>query len=182
MDTKQARFKLVIALCLVAVGVSMRLVPHPANFAPVAAIAIFGGATLPRRMALWAPVLAVVFSDAVIGFYDYRVMLTVWGCYAVIALVSGRWLQELSVVRGALMTFAGSLCLFVVTNFAVWLWGAMYAHTISGLIQCFVAALPFFRNTLLGDLFYTAALFGLYGLATQLAMKRLVSVPVNHQL
>jgi len=167
METKQARFNLALALCLVVACVSMRLLPHPANFAPVAAVAIFGGAVLPRRLALWLPALAMILSDAVIGFYDYRIMFVVWSCYALTALASGKWLKKTSATRVTLMALAGSVFFFAATNFAVWLWSGMYAHTLSGLGQCYFMALPFFRNTILSDLFYTVTLFGLYAFATR---------------
>jgi hypothetical protein len=174
MKTEQAKFNLVLALFLIVAGIGLRLAPHPANFAPLAALAIFGGAVLPRRFGLWVPALAMVASDAVIGFYDYRVMAVVWGCFVLTALASSQWLKDFTIKRGAAITLAGSVFFFAATNFAVWVWGSMYAHTLSGLAQCYVAALPFFRNTLLSDLFYTAALFGLYAFATRLASKNLV--------
>lgn len=159
-----------VAVALILLGVGVRLLPHPANFAPIGALAIFGGAVLPRRFGVWVPVAAVMLSDMVIGFYD--IMPVVWGCYAVIAVVSGRWLhRNLTVLRGATFSLAASLFFFVVTNFAVWITSGMYTHSISGFAQCYAAALPFFRNTVLGDLLYTGALFGAYVLAER-AMNR----------
>lgn len=181
METRQNRLNIGLALSLVLASVVMRLLPHPADFAPVAAVAIFGGAVLPRRLALWVPALAMILSDAFIGFYDYRIMVTVWGCYIITALASSRWLRKTTIVRGTFMTLGGSLFFFIVTNFAVWLWSAMYTHTWSGLVQCYAMALPFFRNTLLSDLFYTASLFGLYAFARQVATKKVIA-HTNHSV
>ena len=64
---RQTQFNLTVALCLVFLAVSLRLLPHPANFAPVAAVALFGGAILPRRLSVVVPVVAMILSDAVIG-------------------------------------------------------------------------------------------------------------------
>ncbi|HEY4160793.1 MAG TPA: DUF6580 family putative transport protein [Candidatus Saccharimonadales bacterium] len=153
-------FQLGVALSLIAVGVSLRLLPHPANFAPITAIAIFGGAVLPRRLAVWVPLAAMMVSDLFLGFYD--IIWVTWGCYLLIALVSSRWLRKPTLLRGAALTLSASLFFFIVTNFAVWAWSGMYAHTWHGFIQCYAMALPFFRDTLASDLFYTAALFGLY--------------------
>lgn len=172
--TREEHFKLAVALCLIAIGVSLRLLPHPPNFAPVAAISIFGGAVLPRKFALWVPVLAMMLSDVVIGFYN--IMPIIWGCYVLIALASSQWLRRPTFRRGLLLTVSGSVFFFIVTNFAVWVWGGMYAHTWSGLVSCYTLALPFFRNTLLSDLIYTAALFGLYALALQVSTKKLFAV------
>ena len=82
----EKRFSIGLAILLIALGVSLRIVPHPANFAPVTAIAIFGGAVLPRKLAIWVPVAAMMVSDAVIGFYS--MMPVIWACYALIALAS----------------------------------------------------------------------------------------------
>jgi len=175
MSTKEQRYSLGIALSLIALAVSLRLLPHPANFAPVAAVAIFGGAALPRRLAVWLPVAAMALSDALIGFYDYRVMAVVWASYLLIALASNRWLQQRGLKTGVLLTVSGSIFFFLTTNFAVWVWGGMYAHNWTGLAQCYAMALPFFRNTFLSDLFYTATLFGLYAYAMRVAGIRVIS-------
>lgn len=161
----------VLAVALVAAAVCMRLVPHPANFAPVTAVAIFGGAALPRKYAVAVPLLAMCLSDLLIGWYDYRVMLVVWGCYAATAFASGRWPKRPNVLGTAALTGSASLCFFLLTNFAVWAWGDMYPHTLSGLADCYVLALPFFRNTLLSDVVYTSVLFGLWALSS-LAVRR----------
>jgi hypothetical protein len=172
MGVKEQRYGLAIALCLIAFAVCLRLLPHPANVAPVAAVAIFGGAILPRRLAAWLPVVVMALSDAFIGFYDYRIMLVVWGGYFAIALASSRWLRQPTWKAGVLLTISGSTFFFLVSNAAVWEWGGMYAHSAVGLIRCYIMALPFFRNTLVGDLFYTALLFGIYTYAVRAGAKK----------
>jgi hypothetical protein len=137
----------IIAIGLIVGAVMLRLLPHPANFAPITAVAIFGGAMLPRKLALWVPLSAMMISDMVIGFYN--IMLIIWGCYALIALASSLWLRKPNFRRGATLTVSASVFFFIVTNFAVWAAGGMYAHTWAGLIQCYNMALPFFRNTAL---------------------------------
>ena len=153
-----------IALSLIAVGITLRIMPHPANFAPVAAISIFGGAILPRKVAIWVPLVAMMISDAVIGFYS--LMPLIWACYLLIALASSKWLRPASLAKGVTLTVGSSVFFFLVTNFGVWLTSGMYAHTWSGLVNCYTLALPFFRNTALSDAIYTALLFGIYALAT----------------
>ncbi len=157
---RDTQLQIGIVLSLVAFAVMLRLLPHPANFAPVAAIAIFGGATLPRKWAVWVPLVAMVLSDAIIGFYS--IMPIIWACYVLIAFASSYWLAKPTLVKGAILTVSSSLFFFVVTNFAVWLFDGMYAHTLAGLAECYTLALPFFRNTFLSDLLYTSALFGVY--------------------
>lgn len=157
------RISIMIALTLIVSAVVLRIVPHPANFAPVAAVAIFGGAVLPRKFALWVPLAAMAISDMVIGIYN--IMPVIWACYFLIALASSLWLQRPNLVKGAVLTLGASVGFFVITNFSVWAASGMYDHTLAGLDQCYVMALPFFRNTLLSDAVYTGALFAVYSLA-----------------
>lgn len=175
---KEKHLNLAIALSLIAFAVALRVLPHPANFAPVAAVAIFGGAILPRKLALWVPVGAMIVSDAIIGFHN--LVLLTWGCYALIALASNIWLKKPNLAKGAGLTLAGSSLFYLVTNFGVWLTSGMYAHSWSGLAQCYAMAIPFFRNTVAGDLFYTAALFGAFALATRLSSSLLT--PQNFKI
>src|ERR1700691_5931614 len=93
---------IIIALSLIALGVTARILPHPANFAPIAAISIFGGSVLPRKFAIWVPLVAMIISDSIIGFYS--IMPVIWGCYLLIALASYRWLRPARFVRGAALT------------------------------------------------------------------------------
>jgi hypothetical protein len=165
------RAEIGIALALIAAGVTMRLLPHPVNFAPITAIAIFGGAVLPRKLAIWVPLGAMIVSDVFIGFYS--MMPVTWACYALIALASSLWLHgRLRFVRGTVLALSSSLFFFVATNFAVWLTSGMYAHTAQGFWQCYVMALPFFRNTVLSDVCYTAAFFTIYALAKDFASRK----------
>ena len=162
---KDKYIALTIALCLVFIGVLLRVLPHPANFAPVAAISIFGAAILPRRIALWVPLGAMMFSDAIIGLHP--LIPVTWGCYLLIALASSRWLRQATLAKGASLTVAASVFFFAVTNFAVWASSGMYALNWHGFVECYAMALPFFRNTLLSDLIYTGLLFGVYALASR---------------
>ena len=127
-----------IAAALISLVVCLRLLPHPANFAPVAAAAIFGGAVLPRRLALWVPLLAMVASDLLIGLHD--LILLTWGCYALTALASSYLMKKPTIVRGASLALGASTMFFLVTNFGVWLSSGMYEHTWAGLARCFEMA------------------------------------------
>jgi uncharacterized protein DUF6580 len=170
--TEEKYIPFIIALGLIVMGISLRILPHQANFAPVTAIAIFSGVVLPRRVAWWVPLVIMIVSDAIIGFYS--LMPIVWGCYVLIALASSVWLRKPNLRKGVVLTIASSVFFFVVTNFAVWLAGGMYTHTWSGFIQCYAMALPFFRNTALSDSFYTALLFSVFALVIR-SQSKLVS-------
>lgn len=143
-------------------GVILRLIPHPANFAPIAALALFGGVYLNKKYALGIPILAMLISDFIIGFYSPWVMFSVYGCFFVMGLL-GLWLRnhkKVVFIFGA--SLAGSVLFFLVTNFAVWaIPHSLYPHTLQGLFYSYIMGLPFFKNTLLGDLFYVGAMFGL---------------------
>ena len=153
------RLGLIVA-ALVAYALVVRLLPHPANFAPLMALAIFSGAKLPKGYAIGAVLAAAVLSDAIVGLYDLPVMLVVWACYVAAMLASHCWLKRLTLLRAGTVTLASSVFFFVITNLAVWAFGDLYPRTIAGLQHCFILALPFFRNSLASDIFYTVALFG----------------------
>jgi len=157
---EKSTFALMVAVALIIIAVSLRVLPHPDNFAPITAIAIFGGAVLAFRYAIWVPLLAMIVSDAIIGFHS--LVLVTWGCYLLVALAAHRGLAKLSMLKVTTITISASLFFFLVTNLAVWAEGRLYARTWSGLVECYTLALPFFRNTLLGDVFYTAAIFSAY--------------------
>ncbi|HLF15779.1 MAG TPA: DUF6580 family putative transport protein [Bacteroidota bacterium] len=152
-------------LSLAALAVVSRLVPHPMNFAPIAALALFGGAFFDRRFSFVLPFAVLLVSDWFIGFYDG--VAWVYGAFFLVNLV-GWWLRgrrSLGATAGATLT--GSVLFFIVTNFGVWLQGSLYSPDFAGLVTCYVAAMPFFRNTLAGDAFYVAVLFGLTELAAR---------------
>jgi hypothetical protein len=147
---------------LIATAVLGRLIPHPPNFTPVAAVALFGGACLAdRRLALVLPLAALFASDLFLGLHV--LLPVVYGSFGVNVLL-GRWLRSRrTVLNTAAVTLLGSIQFFVVTNFACWvLW---YPHTWEGLVTCYAAAVPFFQNTLAGDAVFASALFGGLALA-----------------
>ena len=155
---------------LIGLGIVSRLVPHPWNATPVMAIALFAGAHLPKRWAILLPLAIVAASDLLIGWHN-TVPFT-WGAFALTGLL-GWWVRQrpspTRIIGGAL---AGSCLFFLMTNFGVWVLGELYPRTVAGLWQCYVAAVPFFRGTLLGDLVYTVAIFGGYALATSPSLAR----------
>jgi len=158
---------------LIALATLCRLVPHPPNFTPVLAVALFGGAMLPRRTALAVPLLAMLLSDLALGYPFGRINLVVYGCFLA-GVGLGRLLGVRSTWRRRIpATLTGSVIFFAVTNFAVWLDpSSFYERTFDGLVRCYVMALPFFRNSLLGDLFWSVSLFGLYDLAQIVTQSR----------
>jgi hypothetical protein len=163
---------------LITLGIAARFLPHPANFAPIGAIAIFSGLYLPKKWAIVLPLAAVFFSDIFIGFYSLPIMLSVYGGFVIMGLIglAVRQNKKLSTVLGG--TILGSIIFYLVTNGAVWAFGSLYAHNLAGLMQSYIMAIPFFRNSLLGDLFYTGVLVGAYeaGLALLYREKKAAAI------
>jgi len=165
------RTKIAIAALIVVLAAVSRLVKHPFNFTPIVAMAIFGGYYLKNKWAALLPLAAMVISDYFIGFYDWQVMASVY-LSILLAFFIGKYASNKKWFFVPLSSLASSITFFLVTNFAVWAFFDWYPHTWAGLITNFTLALPFFRNTLLGDVFYTGVLFGAYELALYLAARR----------
>lgn len=156
---------LALAISLISIDVVARIMPHVPNFTPVAASALFAGTVFrTRTLTLVVPLAAMVFSDCVLGFYDWRVMSVVY-VSLVMPAAFGRLVRHLgaSMLLFPLALMA-SLLFFITTNFAVWMFSGIYTHDATGLIKCYIAALPFFQYTLMGDLFWTVVLFGVFWL------------------
>ncbi len=162
-----------LAIILILLGIAMRLLPHPPNFAPIAAIGIFGGVYFTsKKYAFFLPLAAMLVSDAIIGFAEIWVTLAVYGSFLIAGLI-GLWLKN---NKNLLNTIGASLlassAFFIITNFVVWFATPWYTKDVAGLASCFFLAIPFFKNTVLGDLFYVAILFGVYELIVYLVKQR----------
>jgi hypothetical protein len=160
---------LVLTGLIVAAALS-RLLPHPPNFSPVEAIALFGGAYFAsRQVALVVPLVALLVSDLVLGavlgasYAGYLGGISFWSVYACIALSTLLGFGLRGRVTGTRLlgySLAGSVLFFAVTNFAAWIASPFYPQTPAGLTAAFVAGIPFFKWTLLGTLANAALLFG----------------------
>ncbi len=156
---------IIVVLFIVLAGISLRLIPHAPNFTPIAAIALFSGVYFSKRIALILPIGAMAISDIFIGFYEPKLMIAVYASFLLFTII-GFWLKKHKswyLIGGSAILSA--VLFFLITNFAVFAFSPWYAKTFSGLIQCYVLALPFFKNTLLGNLFYTGVFFGAYELS-----------------
>ena len=159
---------------MIVVAAMTRLMPHPPNFSPVAAMALFGGAYFASRAwAVAVPLLAMLLSDLVMavvagGMYlDHMLNLRFLAIYACIAFSSVLGFGLRGRVGGAGVlgySLLGAALFFLVTNFAVWAGGSMYPMSLGGLGAAYVAGIPFFQWTVLGTLFYAAVLFGGFAL------------------
>jgi hypothetical protein len=156
------RFLVLAGMILIAAFT--RLIPHPPNFTAIGAMALFGGAYFSRKsLAFAVPLIAMFFSDMIIGFHQG--MYAVYLSFIFIVMIGLTLKNKKKAGNVFLASVSASVLFFVITNFAQWLSYPLYSKDIAGLIACYVAAIPFFHYTLLGDLFFVGALFGLFELA-----------------
>jgi hypothetical protein len=160
------QLRVLIACSLVLLGVAGRILPHPPNFTPVAACALFCGFLLGTRAAMPVILVTMIASDWLIGGYEVRTMAAVYASLAFSAFIGKHLVAHPSVGRVVCGSLASSVLFFVVSNGAVWAFSGFYRPGWQGAVECFVAAAPFFRYTVLGDLFWASALFGTYAVAT----------------
>ena len=152
---------------VILLAAALRIAPHPWNFTPLGAMALFSGAMLRgRRMAFVLPLVALFAGDLFIGFH--KLMPVVYASF-LLSVIIGRFLSEKrSIVRIGGATLVGAVQFFLLTNLGVWAFENTYPHTLTGLGACYLAGLPFFWNTLAGDALYVALFFGGFALAERL--------------
>jgi uncharacterized protein DUF6580 len=157
-------YRSLLALVFILIAAGLRIAPHPWNFTPIGAMALFSGALVrDRRLAFLFPLVTLFAGDLFLGFH--KLMPVIYASFLLSVLI-GRWLQNrrtLARITGA--TVLGAAQFFMVTNFGVWAAGNLYPRTLAGLAACYIAGVPFFWNTLAGDAFYVGILFGSFALA-----------------
>lgn len=169
---KQNTLKFVLVLILVAAF--SRIIPHPHNFTPVGGIAVFGSYFLGRK--IWAflvPLFSLWLSDLFINNIIYPIQYPqyyegftlfgsfwVYGSFLLMIPIAWGLLSTFTLPRLALTGFSTASLFFLVTNFGSWLNNPIYPQNFSGLLTSYIAGLPFFQNTLLGDICYLVILFG----------------------
>jgi hypothetical protein len=179
--------RFLIAASMILVAAALRILPHPSNFTPIGAMAIFAGSLFRKRwMAFLLPLTALFAGDLFLGLY--KLMFIVYISFA-LSVAIGRsvapWRMPVRAIprfsrdescprdstpfpmlpRVAGAVFLGALQFFVVTNFAMWVLSDFYPKTSAGLAACFISAIPYFSNTLAGDVLFATILFGGYALA-----------------
>jgi hypothetical protein len=151
--------KIFLVLCLLGLAVVARLLPHLPNFAPITAIALIAGLYLGKKWSVILPIVGLLLSDIFVGFYDWRLMAVVYGSFMSIGIFSWWLKKNPGFLKLALTSIWSSIFFFLTTNFAVWAFSAWYPKTLAGLLNCFALALPFLRNSFLGDLFYVSVFY-----------------------
>ncbi len=177
--------KLIIFFIIAAI--LLRLTPHVPNFAPITAIALFGGAYLSKKTAIFLPLIIMVISDYLLLYWTgnsfnfqklisplslfHSTTLFVWGSFFISSLIGIYISKRKSVTNVFAASLIASIQFFIITNFGVWAMRTMYPNNLEGLIQSYIMGLPFLRTTLLGDLFYSGAFFGGFELAKLISKK-----------
>ena len=164
--------RLGVIIALVFIAALSRIIPHPYNFTPLSAIALFGAAHFKKGwQVVFIPILATWLSDLFINNVIYDSLDFVWfyqgfywqyGAYVLVALLGRSALQKVTVSRVLFGSLGAAIIFFLVSNFGVWIGSPIYPPTFSGLMACYAAGIPFFGGTLLGNLVYGVALFGLF--------------------
>jgi len=138
-----------------------RLLPHWPNVSPVAAMALFGGAYFAdKRLALIVPFAALLLSDLLLGLHD--TMIFVYAGFALTVAIGVLLKNRVTITNTAFAVIAASVIFYLLTNFGAWMTSALYAKSAEGLLQAYIAGIPFFQNSLLGNLAYSAVIFGGY--------------------
>jgi hypothetical protein len=172
---------ILLATVLVLLAASSRVIfneAHIWNIAPIAALGLFSGAVVKdKRFAFLLPLLAQFSADVYFqfftntqGFYSISQFFTYAGLIA--ATMIGFRMNGISAVKVLGFTLASSTAFFLISNFGVWLQG-WYGMTLSGLVNTYVLAVPFYKNTLIGDLTGSVILFGMYHLLQNVVVPRL---------
>ena len=163
MQTKNLKVQtLTISAIILALAV-FRLLPHLPNVSPVAAMALFGGAYFAdKRLALIVPFAALFLSDLILGLHNS--MIFVYAGFALTVVIGFALKGRVSMTNTAFAMLVSSVLFFLLTNFGAWLTSGLYAKTSAGLMQAYAAGIPFFQNSLLGNLVYAAVIFGGYHL------------------
>lgn len=179
------RMRLIIFFIIAAV--LLRLLPHIPNFAPITAIALFGGAYLSKRTALFLPLLIMIVSDYLLLYFSnntfnferlisplalfHKTTFFVYFSFLISSLVGIYFAKRKTFLNIGFASIIASLQFFIITNFGVWAATTMYPKAAQGLLQSYIMAIPFFRATLLGDLFYTGAFFGSFEIVKLIARR-----------
>ena len=170
--------KLRLSIALVFLAALTRLLPHPDNFTPIGAMALFGAAYFNRHtLTLIVPFIALFISDLILNnviysqYYDGFTLITSWWIYAAFgAIMLMGWLllrKQVTTARVVAASLFASIVFFLISNFSTWAETTLYPKTMAGLMTCYTAGLPFLKNTVFGDLFFSGVMFGIYEWVTR---------------
>jgi hypothetical protein len=149
-----------IFIGLILISGMTRLIPHPWNFTPLLAVCIFSGYKIKHNgLAIFLPLISIFIGDLFLGIYSG--MVWVYSGYILIILLSRILSKSKSINSKIISAIAGSFIFYIISNFGVWYSGAMYQLNFKGLVECYIAGIPFYKNTLIGTIIYSGIFFGI---------------------
>jgi len=149
---------------MIAAAALTRLIPHLPNFTAIGAMALFGGAYFSnKKLAFAVPLIAMFITDLILGFHN--TMIAVYIAFALMVVIGMTMIKRKKAGNIVLASVTATVLFFIITNFAIWLSGIMYPMNGAGLVECYIAAVPFFGYNLAGNLFYAGVMFGLFEFA-----------------
>jgi len=151
-----------LAYLFLLIAIAYRILAHPWNFTPVAAALLFFGARMPRRQ-MWIPLTLLAMTDVGLNLFRYHYpvsadLLVTWAWYAAILLAGSLLTARPSLLKAGAFGLGASISFFLLSNFVVWAVWNMYPRTLAGLVTCYAAAVPFFRQPV-GDVLFTVVFF-----------------------
>ena len=182
-STSKINLRYSVLVVMILLAAFSRVIPHPYGFSPLGAIGLFGAAYFTKKwQSVLAPIAAAWLSDLFLdnviyshyypefnwfhkGLYTPYAGLLLYGSYVLIALVGMFIFQKVNAQRVIIGALASTVIFFLVSNFSGWIGDPLYTQDFSGLMTCYIAGIPFIKGTLMGDLFYSTALFGSFALA-----------------
>ncbi len=164
MNSKLISPRFLVLCGMIAAAALTRFIPHLPNFTAVGAMALFGGAYFAnKKVAFAVPLIAMFITDLFLGFHS--TIIAVYLAFALIVVIGMTMVQKKNVSNVLIASIVASVSFFVITNFAFWITGILYPVNPAGLVECYIAAIPFFGYNLMGNLFYAGLMFGLFELA-----------------
>ncbi len=163
---------------IILIGICARFIPHPPNVTPLGGLALFSGVSLSFPLGLFIPLITMFISDLVLGLHP--TIPYVYGSFLLITMLGRHMKNKISVIHLTGLSVLSSLIFFLITNFGAWLTWDFYPKTISGLISSYVMALPFFRNSLLGDLFFSIFFFYSHTVFLHFFQKKYIIAEKSH--
>jgi hypothetical protein len=162
-------FRILLIVSFILFTAAVRVLPHPWNLTPIGGMALFAGAKLNNKWtAFLIPLTALFLGDLFIGFY--KLMIVIYVSFCVSVLIGRYFRGRQTFLPLAAATLLGSVQFFLITNFAIWAAGyTPYARSLEGLLNCYIAGIPFFGNTVAGDALYAVVLFGGFALAERMS-------------
>jgi len=159
MQKQHLKIRLIAISTIIFALALFRLLPHWPNVSPVAAMALFGGAYFAdKRTAFIVPFVALFLSDLVLGMHNS--MIFVYAGFALTVAIGFLLQNRVTMTNTAFAMITSSVLFFLLTNFGAWMTSGLYAKTAGGLMQAYAAGIPFFQNSLLGNIVYAAVIFG----------------------